>query len=181
MCVVLLPPKRCAAANNCAIQGMLDGLPVDLKESGLAEEAGLIVLRERHKGNTWKAADTIVSSFFKAMDPDNKGYVMRSNFKAFFLHRLHPDVERYAAHHAKSHSTSTHRSTPRRSGTWDFNRVHRAPFHPVFYSITEIAYDSVRYCKARVCGNNSEPLSNEDVQVRGHRVHPVVSLPIQVC
>ncbi len=156
---------------------MLDGLPVDLKESGLAEEAGLIVLRERHKGNTWKAADTIVSSFFKAMDPENKGYVMRSDFKAFFMHRLHPDVERYAAHHVNaSSSRSTHRSTSRRSGTWDFNRVH-GHFHPVF-SIPKIAYDSVRCCKARVCGSNSELLSKEDEQVRG--VHLVVFLPKQV-
>jgi hypothetical protein len=101
---------------------MLDGLPVDLKETGLAEEAGMIVLRERHKGNTWKAADTIVNSLFKAMDTENRGYIMRSDFKAFFMHRLHPDLERLASHHTRSTTAHrSHRST--RRATWDFNRV----------------------------------------------------------
>ena len=100
-------------------QGMLDGLPVDLKKAGLTVDAGMIVLRERHKGNTWKAADTIVHSLFKAMDTENKGYILRSDLKEFFMHRLHPDL---ASHHTNS-TTSHSAHTSTRRTTWDFNAV----------------------------------------------------------
>jgi hypothetical protein len=103
-------------------QGMLDGLPINLKEAGLAEDAGMIVLRERHKGNTWKAADTIVNLLFKAIDTENKGYILKCDFKEFFMHRLHPDLERHVSHH--TNSTASHRThTSTRRTTWDFNAV----------------------------------------------------------
>jgi hypothetical protein len=108
------------------LQGMLDGLPVDLKESGLAEEAGMIVLRERHKGNTWKAADAIINSLFKVMDAEGKGYISKPEFKGFFLHRLHPELERHSQSHAiasRAPHTIRTRSHGRSGQTWDFNRV----------------------------------------------------------
>ena len=109
------------------LQGMLDGLPVDLKESGLAERAGMIVLRERHSGNTWKAADAIIDPLFKLLDPEGKSYILKPQFKDFFLHRLHPELERHSQSHVVTSRTphATHSSSQHgRSGqTWDFNRV----------------------------------------------------------
>ena len=109
------------------LQGMLDGLPVDLKESGLAERAGMIVLRERHSGNTWKAADAIIDPLFKLLDPEGKSYILKPQFKDFFLHRLHPELERHSQSHVVMSRTphATHSSSQHgRSGqTWDFNRV----------------------------------------------------------
>jgi hypothetical protein len=102
---------------------MLDGLPVDLKELGLAEEAGMIVLRDRHRhlGNAWKAADAIVDNLFKLMDPDGKGYIPKQQFKDYFVHRLHPELERHSQSHVFT-SRSTH-ETLTHGQTWDFNRV----------------------------------------------------------
>jgi hypothetical protein len=104
----------------------LDGLPVDLKESGLARDSGMIVLRQRHKGLTWKAADAIVDPLFKLLDPDAKGYISSSKFKEFFLHRLHPDLQRNAhAAHSSGSALRVHHGTgtSNQHSTWDFNRV----------------------------------------------------------
>ena len=102
---------------------MLDGLPGDLKEVGLAEEAGMIVLRDRHRhlGNAWKAADVIVEKLFKLMDPDGNGYIPKQQFKDFFVRRLHPELER----HSQSHFLTSHspHATLTHGQTWDFNRV----------------------------------------------------------
>ena len=108
------------------MQGILDGLPVDLKESGLAQDSGMIVLRQRHKGLTWKAADAIVDPLFKLLDPDAKGYISSSKFKEFFLHRLHPDLQRHAhAAHSSGSALRVHHGTgtSNQHSTWDFNRV----------------------------------------------------------
>ena len=121
-------------------QGILDGLPVELKESGLAEQAGLIMLRERHKGAVWKAADAIIDPLYKLLDPEACGHIPVEKFKQYFLHRLHPELERYqnspvAARRGSAfvrlftsttgHSTSgaSHDRTTRTEKTWDFNRV----------------------------------------------------------
>ena len=104
----------------------MDGLPVDLRESGLAQDSGMIVLRERHKGLTWKAADAIVDPLFKLLDPDAKGYISSSKFKEFFLHRLHPDLQRHkhAAPPVGSALPVQHGTgTSNQRSTWDFNRV----------------------------------------------------------
>lgn len=109
------------SVNVTQSQGLLDGLPRELKETGLAEERGMIVLRERHKGNTWKAAEAIIVRMFKLLDPDNKGYIMRSEFKEFFLSRLHPDLN--WAGGDGSHSAAASAQVSGRYPVLDFNRV----------------------------------------------------------
>ncbi len=114
-----------------AAQGILDGLPVELKESGLAEQAGMIVLRERHKGAAWKAADAIVDPLFKLLDPEAHGHVPVTKFKEYFLHRLHPELERHkqspAAVVRRGSGGSAASHGHRRGGsTWDYNRVVQA-------------------------------------------------------
>jgi hypothetical protein len=104
-------------ANVTRSQGLLDGLPRELKETGLAEDRGMVVLRERHKGNTWKAAEAIIVHMFKLLDRDNKGYIMRSEFKEFFLGRLHPNLN------FDGQSTSASAQASSRSPVLDFNRV----------------------------------------------------------
>ena len=107
----------------------MDGLPVELKESGLAEQAGMIVLRERHKGAAWKAADAIVDPLFKLLDPEARGHIPVTKFKEYFLHRLHPELERRQHSPATSRRHGSSGVTHTRSkgtGTWDFNRVVQA-------------------------------------------------------
>jgi hypothetical protein len=108
-------------------QGMLDGLPVELKESGLAEQAGMIVLRERHKGVAWKAADAIIDPLFKLLDPEAHGHIPVLKFKQYFLHRLHPELERHLNSPANAQRGTVRSSTHRRNGrAIDFNRVLQA-------------------------------------------------------
>jgi uncharacterized membrane protein YgcG len=104
-------------------QGMLDGLPVELKESGLAEQAGMIVLRERHKGAAWKAADAIIEPLFKLLDPEAHGHIPVLKFKQYFLHRLHPELERHLSSPVAARLSSNHR---RKGRAIDFNRVLQA-------------------------------------------------------
>ena len=111
---------------------MLDGLPVELKESGLAEQAGMIVLRERHKGVAWKAADAIIEPLFKLLDPQAHGHIPVLKFKQYFLHRLHPELERHlsspVAHRGTSGGGGVGRSSGHRTRgrAIDFNRVLQA-------------------------------------------------------
>ncbi len=85
---------------------ILDGLPVELKESGLAEQAGMIVLRERHKGSAWRAADAIIDPLFELLDPQACGHIPAEKFQQYFSHRLHPELER----HQSSPAAARHRS-----------------------------------------------------------------------
>jgi hypothetical protein len=89
----------------------------------------MIVLRERHKGAAWNAADAIVDPLFKLLDPEARGHIPVDKFKEYFLHRLHPELERHqnspvAARHGRHGSSSaSHGTRSQRTGTWDFNRV----------------------------------------------------------
>jgi hypothetical protein len=89
----------------------------------------MIVLRERHKGLTWAAADKINNSLFKLLDPKDLGSIPKTNFKEYFLHRLHPDLERYSHSPVGSSGGAAHRTHRTHSGssgtskTWDFTRV----------------------------------------------------------
>jgi hypothetical protein len=98
---------------------------VDLKETGLAEQSGMIVLRERHKGLTWKAADSITDSLFKLLDPGACGRILMPQFKDYFLHRLHPDLERHSTSPVR-HSRSSSRvgsSSGRKGPALNFNNI----------------------------------------------------------
>ncbi len=83
------------------------------------------MLRERHKGAAWKAADAIIDPLFKLLDPEARGFIPVEKFKQYFLHRLHPELERHQSSPvAARHGTiSTSHSQSKRTGTFDFNRV----------------------------------------------------------